>query len=334
MAGNLIQAITWAVNIANDPSHGYDQASRLGPDYDCSSLVAAALRAGGFTTISPSMYTGNEYSNLTGAGFVPVTPIGADIRAGDVFFYHHSGNEGHTCMAINSAYIVEASGNEFGGAVGGQTGDQTGQEIRITQYSNNGWDYQMRYVEQASWISGPGVMTQAMMENNATIISNFLLQAGWSINAISAFIGNAQKDSDLNPAHWENYDSSDPNNAFGLLQWKPSTVYTSWALSHGYAPEDGWGQLMWVITDGVNSWQATNEYPVSMASWIISSGSPIDLSNIWAYNFEGDPLGAGGRAGDTGSWYSWFGGNPYFSDVPAWLLFKFVQRRRRNGSAI
>ena len=31
------KAVTWAIEIANDPAHGYDQDNRWGPDYDCSS---------------------------------------------------------------------------------------------------------------------------------------------------------------------------------------------------------------------------------------------------------------------------------------------------------
>ena len=42
MATKIDKAVTWAVGIANDNSHGYDQADRWGPDYDCSSLVIQA----------------------------------------------------------------------------------------------------------------------------------------------------------------------------------------------------------------------------------------------------------------------------------------------------
>ena len=36
------QAISWAISIANDNSHGYSMTSRWGPDYDCSSFVISA----------------------------------------------------------------------------------------------------------------------------------------------------------------------------------------------------------------------------------------------------------------------------------------------------
>lgn len=38
-------AISWAIAIANDNSHGYSQSSRWGPDYDCSSFVISAFRS-------------------------------------------------------------------------------------------------------------------------------------------------------------------------------------------------------------------------------------------------------------------------------------------------
>ena len=41
----LEKACNWAVGIANDDSHGYDQKHRWGtPDYDCSSLVISAFQ--------------------------------------------------------------------------------------------------------------------------------------------------------------------------------------------------------------------------------------------------------------------------------------------------
>ena len=34
---NIVEeAVQWAIDTANDSSHGYDQGNRWGPDYDCS----------------------------------------------------------------------------------------------------------------------------------------------------------------------------------------------------------------------------------------------------------------------------------------------------------
>ena len=39
------RAVDWALAMARDDRHGYDQEKRWGPDYDCSSFVIACLSA-------------------------------------------------------------------------------------------------------------------------------------------------------------------------------------------------------------------------------------------------------------------------------------------------
>lgn len=162
-------AVTWAVGIANDDSHGYDQGSRNGPDYDCSALVCWAYYNAGLNTrpdgSTPS--THSMYSVFTNAGFNDVTSqvdlsSGSGLLRGDVLLQPGS----HTAMYIGNGQIVQASINEFGDIVGGQTGDQTGREIWTTSYSNHPWTYVLRYksggagggssglVSLVSWIPG------------------------------------------------------------------------------------------------------------------------------------------------------------------------------------
>lgn len=133
------KAVDFLINIANDDSHGYDQAHRTGPDYDCSSLTAAALRAGGFD-INKDSWTGNLYLQLLKAGFKPCT---APWKAGDI----HLKVGKHVNVSINATQVVNASSNEKGKATGGITGDQTGREICIKNYYeySGGWDYHLRY---------------------------------------------------------------------------------------------------------------------------------------------------------------------------------------------
>ncbi len=57
-------AISWALSIANDNSHGYSQRSRWGPDYDCSSLVIAAFKNAG-VNVGTATYTRNMRSQFT-----------------------------------------------------------------------------------------------------------------------------------------------------------------------------------------------------------------------------------------------------------------------------
>lgn len=140
-------AVSWAVNIANDDSHGYDQTHRDGPDYDCSSLICWAYSKAGLNTrpgYTPA--TGSMYDVFVDAGFEDVTsqinlPTGAGLVRGDVLLKPGS----HTEMYIGNSQLVGASQNEHGGVTGGQTGDQTGEEIHVHGYYNFPWQYVLRY---------------------------------------------------------------------------------------------------------------------------------------------------------------------------------------------
>lgn len=136
-----------AINIANDNSHGYDQSSRWGPDYDCSSLVITAYKNAGVPLTCT--YTGNMLGDMLAHGFKNVTNLvnlatGGGLKVGDVLLnvVHH------TAMYIGNGQIVHASGNEYGKATGGRTGDQTGNEIGIRSYFNFPWNYVLRYDEK------------------------------------------------------------------------------------------------------------------------------------------------------------------------------------------
>ncbi|MCH3968146.1 MAG: NlpC/P60 family protein [Atopobiaceae bacterium] len=132
--------VNWALGIASDDSHGYDQENRWGPDYDCSSLVISALDAAGIDT-NGATYTGNMRSCLTAAGFVWLS-AGTSLQYGDILL-----NEcRHTAIYIQDGMIVQASGNENGGVTGGKTGDQTGREILTRTYYSYPWDGILRYV--------------------------------------------------------------------------------------------------------------------------------------------------------------------------------------------
>lgn len=136
----ISRAVNWAVGIADDNSHGYDQGSRWGPDYDCSSLVISAWEYAGVPVkTNGATYTGDMYPIFTNLGFVDVTATWTPetAQAGDILLNHVK----HTAMIRGfldgTLYIVEASGNERGGATGGATGDQTGREIAVKTYAES-----------------------------------------------------------------------------------------------------------------------------------------------------------------------------------------------------
>ena len=137
-------AVTWARRIAADDTHGYDQAGRWGPDYDCSSLVIDCFKRAGLPL--SCTYTGNMRGDMLRCGFEDVTgsvdlTTGAGLERGDVLLNHVH----HTALYIGGGQLVQASINEYGTVTGGQTGDQTGREIYTRGYYNYPWDCVLRY---------------------------------------------------------------------------------------------------------------------------------------------------------------------------------------------
>lgn len=138
------KAVKWALGIASDNSHGYDQARRTGPDYDCSSLVTTALKKAGFKVGIGT--TSTMYGQLTSAGFKNVAGSvnrgnASGMKRGDVLLAPGK----HTAFYIGGGKIVHASINELGRVTGGKTGDQTGKEICTRGYYNFPWTYVLRY---------------------------------------------------------------------------------------------------------------------------------------------------------------------------------------------
>ena len=132
---------------AADDSHGYDQANRWGPDYDCSSAVIAAWEMAGVPVKSNgATYTGNMRGVFLRCGLEDVTDgidltTGTGLQRGDVLL----NSRHHAAMCCGKGMEVEASINENGGVTGGQSGDQTGREFLVRPYRNYPWDCVLRY---------------------------------------------------------------------------------------------------------------------------------------------------------------------------------------------
>lgn len=133
--------VRWAIRIAKDDSHGYSQADRWGPDYDCSSFVCSALRAAKFPK-SGASWTGNMKSCLRKIGFVWHSGT-KGLKRGDILLVHNSQRQ-HTEIYLGKKKLVGAHSSENGG-IDGETGDQTGGEISITDYYNAPWQGYLRY---------------------------------------------------------------------------------------------------------------------------------------------------------------------------------------------
>ncbi len=130
------QYVKWAVDIANDDSHGYTQelGKRWGPDYDCSSLVISALKAVGLK-VGDAVYTGNMKSELTKYGWIWIEDV-SQRRRGDILLNIRE----HTELYLGNGQNVGAHIAEDGTAIGKKPGDQTGHEIDVGPYWSKNWD--------------------------------------------------------------------------------------------------------------------------------------------------------------------------------------------------
>lgn len=142
--------IQWAIDIANDDSHGYSQCSRTGnPDYDCSSLVWYSLLETGFDETILGSYpfaTGSMMTILPQLGFKEYPYKGTDdLKPGDILHIHQTcaNCPQHTEIYVGDGKTVGAHGPE-GRGVCGVAGDQYGTEISVVENSGN-WDRYYRY---------------------------------------------------------------------------------------------------------------------------------------------------------------------------------------------
>lgn len=144
-AALITAAVALAIRWANDPAHGYDQSSRWGPDFDCSSFIISVWEAVGVPVREAgASYTGNMLAAFVRCGFAALSP-GVPLRSGDVLLWHNSktGN-GHAAMYAGDGKIVQARINELGKISGGKTGDQA-EEITVSPYYSAPWDAVLRF---------------------------------------------------------------------------------------------------------------------------------------------------------------------------------------------
>lgn len=117
-------AISWAIAIANDNSHGYSQSVRWGPHYDCSSFVYSAFYQAGFRLPYRSGYTQTMVNDFTKAGFkwIPWSQIGGrnNLQRGDILLNNSSNSaKQHTEIYLGSGQNVGAHSPSKGISVSG-----------------------------------------------------------------------------------------------------------------------------------------------------------------------------------------------------------------------
>lgn len=276
------------ISLCNRPDVGYSQEYRNGEvvngieHYDCSSSVYWSLVKGGF----PLDPNGNAFTTRTMGkillqiGF-KIVPISGAWKAGDILL-----RSGHTEMVYNSNRVT----------MGAHSNNRPlADQVSINNYASkpSEWTTCYRYQGGAvngnfDWIYGNRYLNDAEMANNAYIVFIELTARGWTLNAIAGLLGNMESESTINPAIWESLNEGNTAGGYGLVQWTPSTNYTSWANSKGYNIKDGNKQLQWIDEETVKEgqWIATNEYPLPFSDFKTSYAEPEYLASAFLKNFE------------------------------------------------
>ncbi len=132
-------ACAWAVGIANDNSHGYNNAGKgWGPEYNCIGLVMQAYNQAGLDLGKVSI--DKMADRLLAKGFLDCTgsvnfKTGAGLQKGDVLLMlDRTGKHGHTELCLGSGKVVGARNDDDG-----RPGDGTGHEIAVSAYFNYNW---------------------------------------------------------------------------------------------------------------------------------------------------------------------------------------------------
>lgn len=312
------KAVAWALSIAEDDSHGYDQGNRWGPDYDCSSLVIQAYENAGVPVkTNGASYTGDMVDVFIKCGFKNVTSTvdlstGSGLIKGDVVW-----KSGHVEMISATGQLVGASINENGETTGGSTGDQTGKEIRVRSYYNYPWTVVLRYPGGSSGgftpptpISANRYLSLEEMKINAEYIAWYLMGTGWSLNAIAGMLGNMQTESTINPGIWQNM-AVNVGPAFGLVQWDPYTKYTNWCDANGLDPaamDSALKRIEWEL-ENHEQYYATSAYPETFAEFKVSTKDPYYLGMAFLANYERPAEPSQPARGEQAEyWYTYLSG--------------------------
>lgn len=155
------KAISWAISIANDNSHGYSMKNRYGPDYDCSSFVSAAFKYGGFN-VSSNLWTGNMERAFTSVGFKSYAANSVKLQRGDILLRHDNVQQ-HVELYLGNNQCVAAHWDDDG-----RTGDSGGHEIEVRSKAYCDFCNYKQYTRVLRYEGSPsGASTLAIKNCNA-----------------------------------------------------------------------------------------------------------------------------------------------------------------------
>jgi hypothetical protein len=133
--------------------------------------------------------------------------------------------------------------------------------------------------------SGNFYLTLPQMTENAQYILDYLIDRGWTRNAICGMLGNMQTESTINPGIWESLNAGNMSGGYGLVQWTPASKYTDWADSNSLT----WGaidsnllRIIYEVDENIQWIHPT----MSFYEFTQSTDTPYNLAMLFIEHYE------------------------------------------------
>lgn len=174
--------------------------------------------------------------------------------------------------------------------------------------------------------SSKDVLTWSQMQANSKYIYSWCTdkQPTWTLNAISAILGNMQSEGALNPSQWEYGKNKSLDYGYGLVQWTPATKFLDWAKENGLDNKSIDAEMQRLEYERANGIQyyKTGTYNYSFTEFLTGNRSVSELAAAWLYNYERPKNPAATkqqRINQANTWYKFLSGedpNPPEPPVP------------------
>lgn len=148
---------------------------------------------------------------------------------------------------------------------------------------------------------------------NARYIYRVLTSWGWTAEAVAGMLGNMETESKINPGIWQNL-TVEASNGFGLVQWTPSTKYTSWCSERELEPghmDSALQRIQWELETG-EQWIGLEDYAMmSFEEFSTSHLTPEYLAEIFLRCYERPAdQNQPNRGTQARKWYEYITGIP------------------------
>lgn len=122
------------------------------------------------------------------------------------------------------------------------------------------------------------------MNDNARYIYSFFKNKGWTSNSICGMLGNMQGESGV----IADIDEISGGGGYGLVQWTPKSILTTWASQNGLdykIVDTQCRRIQWELENS-QQFYATSAYPMNFKQFTQSTSTPTYLATVFINNYE------------------------------------------------